>query len=68
MVTLPLSLMSICMFYMRSVLSSRLPCAKSTLFNDLKQLLQRSLNTGGLQVEKPQKGNFLPEVIFSPLS
>lgn len=68
MVIIPLSLMSICIFYMQLVLSLCLPCAKSTVFNDSKLTFANNPEDrrSSSRKKKTQKGGFLSKVIFSP--
>lgn len=66
MVIIPLSLMSICIFYMQLVLSLCLPCAKSTVFNDLKLPFANNSEDRWSSSSKTTKGSFLSKVIFSP--
>lgn len=70
MVIIPLSLMSICIFYMQLVLSLCLPCAKSTVFNDLKLTFANNPEDrwSSSRKKKTQKGGFLSKVIFSPFN
>lgn len=70
MVIIPLSLMSICIFYMQLVLSLCLPCAKSTVFNDSKLTFANNPEDrwSSSRKKKHKKAVFYLRSSFLPLS